>query len=54
VTTPKTKARWEDGIRMDLAEIGWESVEWIQLAEVKGPVADSCEYGDELAGSGAS
>jgi hypothetical protein len=23
---------WEDGIRMDLREIGWESVDWIQLA----------------------
>jgi hypothetical protein len=25
--------RWEDGIRMDLREIGWRSVEWIQLAQ---------------------
>jgi hypothetical protein len=25
--------RWEDGIRMDLREIGWEGVEWIQLAQ---------------------
>jgi hypothetical protein len=25
--------RWEDGIRMDLREMGWESVEWIQLAQ---------------------
>jgi hypothetical protein len=24
--------RWEDGIRMDLREIGWGVVEWIQLA----------------------
>jgi hypothetical protein len=24
--------RWEDGIRMDLREIGWEVVEWILLA----------------------
>jgi hypothetical protein len=23
----------EDGIRMDLREIDWESVEWIQLAQ---------------------
>jgi hypothetical protein len=28
--------RWEDGIRMDLREIGWESVEWIQLAQDRG------------------
>jgi hypothetical protein len=25
--------RWEDGIRMDLREIGWGSVQWIQLAQ---------------------
>jgi hypothetical protein len=25
--------RWEEGIRMDLREIGWGSVEWIQLAQ---------------------
>jgi hypothetical protein len=27
---------WEDGIRMDLGEIGWEGVECIQLAQDKG------------------
>jgi hypothetical protein len=25
--------RWEDGIRLDLREIGWGSVDWIQLAQ---------------------
>jgi hypothetical protein len=25
--------RWEDGIRMDLREIDWGSVDWIQLAQ---------------------
>jgi hypothetical protein len=24
---------WEDGIRMDLREIGWGSVDWIQLVQ---------------------
>jgi hypothetical protein len=24
---------WEDGIRMDLREIGWRGVVWIQLAQ---------------------
>jgi hypothetical protein len=37
---------------MDLREIGWGSVDWIQLAQNKGPVAGSCEYGDEPSGSG--
>jgi hypothetical protein len=25
-------SRWEDNIRMDLMEIGWEGVEWTHLA----------------------
>jgi hypothetical protein len=29
----RPRRRWEDGIRMDLREIGWGSVDWIQLAE---------------------
>jgi hypothetical protein len=26
--------RWDDGIRMDLWEISWGSVDWIQLAQI--------------------
>jgi hypothetical protein len=29
----RPRRRWEDGIRMDLREIGWVGVEWIQLAQ---------------------
>jgi hypothetical protein len=29
----RPRHRWEVGIRMDLREIGWGSVEWIQLAQ---------------------
>jgi hypothetical protein len=29
----KPRRRWEDGIRMDLRETAWDSVEWIQLAQ---------------------
>jgi hypothetical protein len=29
----RPRRRWEDGIRMDLREIGWGSVEWIKLAQ---------------------
>jgi hypothetical protein len=36
------RRRWQD-----LGEIGWESVEWIQLAHDR-----DCEYGDEPSGSG--
>jgi hypothetical protein len=28
--------RWEDGIRIDLREICWETTEWIQLAQDRG------------------
>jgi hypothetical protein len=34
----RPSCRWEDGIRMDLGEIGWEDVEWAQLAQV------SCQW----------
>jgi hypothetical protein len=26
----RPRRRWEDGIRMDLKETGWGSVDWIQ------------------------
>jgi hypothetical protein len=29
----RPRSRWENGIIMDLREIGWGSVEWIQLAQ---------------------
>jgi hypothetical protein len=32
----RTRCRWEDGIRMDLRETGWGSVDWIQLAQDRG------------------
>jgi hypothetical protein len=32
----RARRRWEDGIRMDLREIGWERVVWIQLAQDRG------------------
>jgi hypothetical protein len=27
------RRRWEDNIRMDLREMGWEGVDWIHLAQ---------------------
>jgi hypothetical protein len=32
----RPKRRWEGGIRMDLREIGWGNVEWVQLAQDRG------------------
>jgi hypothetical protein len=31
-----SRFRWGDGTRMDLWEIGWENVEWVQLAQDRG------------------
>jgi hypothetical protein len=31
----RLRHRWEDGIRMDLRDIGWGGVEWIYLAQDK-------------------
>jgi hypothetical protein len=32
----RPRRRWKDGIRMDVREIGWGSVDWIQLAQDRG------------------
>jgi hypothetical protein len=29
----RPRRRWEDGIEMDLKDVGWEGVEWIHLAQ---------------------
>jgi hypothetical protein len=29
----RPRCRWKDGIRMDLTEVGWGSVDWIQLVQ---------------------
>jgi hypothetical protein len=46
----RPRRRWQDGIRMDLREIGLRGVDWIQLAG-QGPVADCCECCYELSES---
>jgi hypothetical protein len=32
----RPRRRWEDGITVNLREIGWGSVDWIQLAQDRG------------------
>jgi hypothetical protein len=29
----RPRRRWEDNIKMDLREIGWDSMDWIDLAQ---------------------
>jgi hypothetical protein len=33
VTTGKTKTKVGDNIKMDLTEIGWDGVDWINMAQ---------------------
>jgi hypothetical protein len=32
----RPRRKWEDGIRMDPREIGWEDIEWVKLAQDRG------------------
>ena len=43
--------RWEDSIKTDLKETGWDSVYWISLPQKQGQVANSCKCGNEPSGS---
>jgi hypothetical protein len=47
----RPRHRWEDNIRMNLTEIVWESVDWNSSGSGHGPVAGSCEHGNEASGS---
>jgi hypothetical protein len=47
----RPRRRWEDGIKIDLREIGWGcGVDSAGLGQ--GPLAGCCECGDEPSGSG--
>jgi hypothetical protein len=45
------RRRWVDNIKIDLREIGWGAMDFIDMAENGGPVEDSCEHGNEPSGS---
>jgi hypothetical protein len=47
----RPRHRWVDNIKMDLGEIGWDGMDWIELAQDRDPVEGSCEHGDEPSGS---
>jgi hypothetical protein len=48
------RRRWEDGIRMDLREIGLGGCGFDSTVSGQGPVAGCCECGDEPSGSCAT
>jgi hypothetical protein len=43
---PLGRRRWVDNIKIDLREIGWDDMDWIDLAQ-----EGSCEHGNEPQGS---
>jgi hypothetical protein len=47
----RPRCRWKDNIRMDLQEVGFGGINWIKLAQVRGKVASTCEFGNEPSGS---
>jgi hypothetical protein len=50
----RPRRRWEDGIRMDLKEIGLRGLGLDSTGSGQGPVAGCCECGDEPSGSCAT
>jgi hypothetical protein len=46
--------RWEDGIKVDLREIGWRGCGVHLSGSGQGLMVGCCECGDETSGSGAA
>jgi hypothetical protein len=45
----RPRRRWVDNIKMDLREIGWDGMDWIELAQDRDQW--TCGHGDEPSGS---
>jgi hypothetical protein len=45
----RPRHRWVDNIKMDLRDIEWGGMDWMDLAQ--GPVEESCEHGNGPSGS---
>jgi hypothetical protein len=41
------RRRWEDNIKMDLQEVGWGSMDWIDVAQDRGRSRSLCECSSE-------
>jgi hypothetical protein len=46
----RPRRRWEDNIKMDLQEVGWGDMDWIDMAEDRDRWRGSCECGNEPSG----
>jgi hypothetical protein len=47
----RQRHRWVDNIKMDLREIGWDGLDWIDLAQDRDQWRISCEHSDRPSGS---
>jgi hypothetical protein len=47
----RPRRRWVDSIKIDLREMGWDCMDWIDLAQDKDQEGGSCEHGDEPSGT---
>jgi len=47
----RARRRWEDIIRMDLREIGWDGSDWMHPGQDKEHWRAVCEQGNEPPGS---
>jgi hypothetical protein len=47
----RPRRRWVDNIKMDLREIGWEGMYWIELLQDRGQWKAFFEHGNEPSGS---
>jgi hypothetical protein len=47
----RPRRRWVENIKIDLREIGWGDMDWIDLTQGKGSVESSCEHGNEPSSS---
>jgi hypothetical protein len=42
----RPRYRWGDNIKIDLRETGWDGMDWIDLAQDRGPLEGSCQHGE--------
>jgi hypothetical protein len=43
--------KWVDNIKIDLREIGWDGMDWIDLVQNRDHWGGLCEHGNESSGS---
>jgi hypothetical protein len=50
----RPRRKWEDGIKINVGEIGWAGMAWIHLVQERDWWWGLCEHCDEPSGSGAT